>query len=86
MTVSADAEKLNINTSGIPYKLIIGAALLIDIIGVAVQEMHIFFFYIGIIKKLNVSMSELFEFSKILPQAARPHGGPRRRCCPRWTF
>ena len=54
MTVSADAEKLNINTSGIPYKLIIGAALLIDIIGVAVQEMHIFFFYISIIKKLNV--------------------------------
>lgn len=50
MAVSADAEKLNINTSGIPYKLIIGAALLIDIIGVAVQEMHIFFFYIGIIK------------------------------------
>ena len=32
MTVSADAEKLNINTSGILYKLIIGAALLINII------------------------------------------------------
>ena len=54
MTVSADAEKLNINTSGILYKLIIGAALLIDIIGVAVQEMHIFFFYISIIKKMNM--------------------------------